>query len=632
MVVTAPAIHVSPSLKETLRAPVLLRPKSTTALRDQLLKHFDRSGDGQITVDDFTRSRTSSALIQDSSGAPALLTGPEQISRAAAIAAERVRGGISSFAIEDLTPARTNALREEIGKNWGRLVRSSASVEDLVYALEQKQVEPADGVYRIYAPADDAEAVKTLSAQVVAFNQSHLRKVQLSTLRMDGAKTWDELNQHVGLAYLPKTYPVPGGQFNEMYNWDSVFIAQALLRTGAAHDVDLAHNVAENFAYAIEHYGKIPNSNFSYLMSRTQPPLMARLALELETVRPDPVFLRRMGEAGLKELDSVWRSGHRLTPSGLSRYHDDATGPLSEIRKDLYEYFPDDPEFHLHQRSIRESGHDDTHQFGLEAHHYEPVELNSLLYRYERDLAKVWVRIEGEQSPTASRLNADAARRAGTMQRRFWDEEAGMFFDYNFARDQRSDYLALSGFFPLADGWATPEQAASVAANVSHFLEAGGLATSARSSRDAAGGESFQWDHPVGWGPLQQVAVEGLRKYGYDALADEVSYRWLSMVLKIAGERNGLMKEKYDVVEASPWVELEYGNQGGGRGRLDADEASPLGFGWTNSTFVRMLDGLSPALRAKLDEDVAPDEIFSPVRGPPGLSARAPSPQTAPAL
>ena len=33
-----------------------------------------------------------------------------------------------------------------------------------------------------------------------------------------------------GVLFLPHPYVVPGGQFNEMYGWDSYFIIRGLLR------------------------------------------------------------------------------------------------------------------------------------------------------------------------------------------------------------------------------------------------------------------------------------------------------------------------------------------------------------------------------------------------------------------
>ena len=39
-----------------------------------------------------------------------------------------------------------------------------------------------------------------------------------------------------------------------------------------------------------------------------------------------------------------------------------------------------------------------------------------------------------------------------------------------------------------------------------------------------------QWDLPYGWGNIEMVAIDGLRRYGFNADADRVSYEFLSTV------------------------------------------------------------------------------------------------------
>lgn len=80
-------------------------------------------------------------------------------------------------------------------------------------------------------------------------------------------------------------FVVPGGRFNEMYGWDSYFIAKGLL---IDDKIELALGIAENFKYQIDHYGKILNANRSYYLTRTQPPLYTSLIIDvLEKSNPD---------------------------------------------------------------------------------------------------------------------------------------------------------------------------------------------------------------------------------------------------------------------------------------------------------------------------------------------------------
>jgi len=102
-----------------------------------------------------------------------------------------------------------------------------------------------------------------------------------------------------------------------------------------------------------------------------------------------------------------------------------------------------------------------------------------------------------------------------------------------------------------------------------------------------------------------------LRRYGFQALADEIAYRWLWMILRIAGEGNGFMMEKYDVVRRSAEVRAEYANQGSDRGPyLDRDPNHSHGFGWTNASIPILLEGLPDPVRQALDHGRRPHALW----------------------
>jgi alpha,alpha-trehalase len=98
-----------------------------------------------------------------------------------------------------------------------------------------------------------------------------------------------------------------------------------------------------------------------------------------------------------------------------------------------------------------------------------------------------------------------------------------------------------------------------------------------------------QWDAPFGWAPLQWIAVQALRQYGYQSEAEDISTRFLSLVLR-EFEEHGAISEKYDVIH----------------GRADAGgivfgyRSNEAGFGWTNAVFTALLDGLPPAASHQL--------------------------------
>ncbi len=582
---------------------------------------LDLDGDGCITARDAEKARASNLRFavdfQLAPGVSVELKSAERLAHVADVLAEEIlegRGDVPGLPVARMLERRTVALRRLIDQGWDGLVRQADRFEQLNEALAGMRVKSPDGRWRLYVPADDKQALKKLRPQaarhgweVVALRKPHEQA------------DWQRLMREPGMAYLPRPYIVPGGRFMQMFGWDSYFNGRGALSSGRA---DLVRDMVENHVYAIEHYGKIPNSNLSFHLSRTQPPLLPRLALELHAVQPDRRMLQRVAKAAMHELETNFRTGPRSTPSGLSRYKDDAEGPDAEDVSAFYaEHRPDDAEFHRHDRAIRESGWDMCHRFGTAIHHHEPVCLNSLLFQYEQDLARILRILEGEDSARAAAYEKAARARARTMRARFWDEERGMFFDHHFTTGRRSQYETLATFYPLWTGWASRKEAAAVAASVPRFLQAGGLTSSSRASREAAGGEDLQWDWPFGWAPHQVIVVEGLRRYGFHAEADQVAYRWLSMVMDIAGKHNGLIKEKYDVVRCSADVPVEYGNQGADRGPYMASRSQrTLGFAWTNASVLLLLEGLSPDLREALDvggvaEKVpGPTDVAEPIR------------------
>src|SRR5207244_1540548 len=99
-----------------------------------------------------------------------------------------------------------------------------------------------------------------------------------------------------------------------------------------------------------------------------------------------------------------------------------------------------------------------------------------------------------------------------------------------------------------------------------------------------------QWDAPFGWAPLELLAVEGLRRYGYNQDADRISTEFLSMVLE-QYSKSGRIVEKYNVVRRSTDLSAEI------RFGYHSNEA---GFGWTNAAVTALLDQLPPEQKNRL--------------------------------
>jgi alpha,alpha-trehalase len=231
-------------------------------------------------------------------------------------------------------------------------------------------------------------------------------------------------------------------------------------------------------------------------------------------------------------------------------------------------------DYYKGDRAMRESGFDVSFRFGPfsgSTHHFAPVGLNSLLYKAETDMQRIATLLgnPGAAEQWASR----AQRRKELMNRFFWNESTGMFFDYDFMKNMRSEYKYITTFYPLWTGVATPAQAKAVMANLQTFERKGGLLTSPYET-------GVQWDAPYGWAPTQLIAVEGMQRYEMKAEYDRVAREWISTVAENFG-REGTIREKYNVVTQTSQTSITAGYK-----------QNVVGFGWTNAVTLIFIEEL----------------------------------------
>jgi alpha,alpha-trehalase len=233
---------------------------------------------------------------------------------------------------------------------------------------------------------------------------------------------------------------------------------------------------------------------------------------------------------------------------------------------------------------MRESGFDVSFRFGpygADTHRFAPVGLNSLLFKTEKDLEQMSTLL-GHADEAREWANKAAQRREKIV-KYLWDQRRGMFFDYNFATGRQSTYDYATTFYPLWAGLASDDQARAVDASLHLFEQLGGLAMSTHQS-------GAQWDYPYGWAPIHLLAVEGLRRYKFNADADRISFKFLTTVLKNFRNEHTI-REKYNVVSQSAVTHVVVGYH-----------QNVMGFGWTNGTFLELLHE-SPGLAARLKEE-----------------------------
>jgi alpha,alpha-trehalase len=430
-------------------------------------------------------------------------------------------------------------------------------------------------------------------------------------------------------------FVVPGGRFNEMYGWDSYFIALGLL---ADDRLDLALGIAENYHYQLEHYGKILNANRSYYLSRTQPPFYAALiaAILEKEIQPQAWIEKHLAQL-IHEYHTVWmQPGKRLSETGLNRYRAEGKGIPFEVEPghfdDVLEPYaanhnlstanfeqqynegiinvPELDRYFVHDRSMRESGHDTTKRYVNSCADLANVDLNSLLYQYEITIAKlVQTYCDGSfLDYSTAEFTEKAKERKNKIDMLCWNRNDGIYYDYHIKKQQAHKFASATAFYPLWAKLCSAEQAEIlVQQQLPKFKMKGGLAsTTAKAVLDFSADKTpRQWDYPFGWAPHQMLLWQGLQNYGYQSLAQEMAYRWLWLCTTTATHYNGLIPEKFDLALSSHKVTVEYGNVG-----TEFDYLANEGFGWVNASYQCGLALLNPKQREALNQLTDPDLLF----------------------
>ena len=326
----------------------------------------------------------------------------------------------------------------------------------------------------------------------------------------------------------------------------------------------------------------------------------------------------------LKDFSTWKRPEHAAGTTGLTRYYDYGQGPVPEMADDST-YYPDvihwlldhpkdaagesflvksaehpdatesahlkqtscdmkvshvcergwysgyrlSHEFYEGDRAMRESGFDPSNRFGPfsgDTHHYAPVCLNSLLYRYERDLEHL-AHLLGKPAD-AAKWDRTAKARNAAMHRYLWRPKEGVFADYDFVHARSSTYAYISSLYPLWAGVATREEAKQMVAKLNLFERPGGLSMSNTNT-------GLQWDQPFGWAPTNWITIAGLEAAGFHADAARIAQHFDASVDENFAH-DGTIREKYNVESQNANVQVSTGYK-----------MNVIGFGWTNAVYLK---------------------------------------------
>ncbi len=366
---------------------------------------------------------------------------------------------------------------------------------------------------------------------------------------------------------FPYTVPCTKGIFRSLFYWDTYFTNLGLIRQGLG---ELAKNNTDNLLYEVSTYGNVLNSNTVDMKNRSQPPYLSMMVRDIYDITKDQEWLEEAYRTLKKEYD-FWMT-QRITHIGLNRHFHNATDwELKQFYSLVHDRIKLTASYEEEKISTGsqflsegETGWDFTPRFNGRGADFIPVDLNSNLLIYEKNFAYFSSILGNDEECLWTEL---AAKRVELMNHYCWNEEAGLFMDYDYVKGNYSNVASLASYHPLWAGAATYEQAEKTLDNLERFEYNYGLASCELGPRTTM----FQWDYPNGWPPLHFIVINALMNYGFTKDAKRIAQKYVTTVTRNFMSTGDLW-EKYNVVEGTTNVADEY--------------EMPKMMGWTAGVFI----------------------------------------------
>ncbi len=371
---------------------------------------------------------------------------------------------------------------------------------------------------------------------------------------------------------FPFSSPTEGDLFRDMFYWDTYWINIGLLYSGRAEQ---AKNNINNMLYMLNTYGIMPNYCREDSLRHTQPPVLSLMVRDLYERFHDTEWLSEAYK-GLEIEYDYWMK-NRMTPWGLNQYGGGVMSSNPEgsawyymDRTGLYEDNPDFEKIAKNMLAEGESGWDYTPRFNNRALEFVQIDLNSLLYALEVNMA-YFAEILGNSDKALWQKRAKV--RKTLINQHLWCEERGTFLDRNYVTGEWSPVFSGASYFSMMCKVATEEQAASMQRLLPLIEHEYGIACCEQHNIKAV----YQWDYPNCWAPVQHAVIAGLKNYGFEADVKRLSKNFTEM-LENCFELTGNLWEKYNAVDGSINVTNEY--------------EMPTMLGWTAGVYIYCLENL----------------------------------------
>ena len=372
---------------------------------------------------------------------------------------------------------------------------------------------------------------------------------------------------------LPYPYTSPNtNMFSNFYYWDLYFINKGLLLSKMPEQVE--SNIRD-MVYFVNTLGYVPNSSFSHMRNRTQPPVLTLCVWDLYQYTKDKNIIIKYIDALLKEHHFF--QTRRMTSIGLNSYMcDDKTNSYEDIMDHykclvdrVYDY-SDDPtiQYQIGRDiiAVAESGLDFNARFKtkdrlMAASEFAHLDLNCWLFAVETRLSEMLNIIE--RIDKSQEFVSLANKRKALIDKYFFDKEQGIYVDYHLNDGKHSHVVTAVSLYPHAMGISKDKESALKVFKQLE-LENGFSVAAYREEK-----QYYQWDYPVMWGESTFIIFLAMLNVGAINEAKRVMDKYMATIEK-QFKLTGLLWEKYDARDGSI-MNVEYN--------------APPFMGWTASTY-----------------------------------------------
>ena len=408
----------------------------------------------------------------------------------------------------------------------------------------------------------------------------------------DISKTKNPYSSKSSILPLPYAHIGSAGRTREIYYWDSYFVMLGLRATKQLTEIE---SMVDNFAYLINTYGHIPESNRSYTLSRSAAPFFPMMVEMLAELKGKEVYKKYF--SALEKEYQYWMEDHEVMIDGelrkrvyktkegwlLNRFWDERSNPRAESYYEDVEMAKTsgmpEQECYTNYRAASSSG------WNLSSRWYAPdaqpnksrtaeilpVDLNCLMYKMESILA---LAASLQDNVQASRIyTLKAQNRVKAIETYFWNENVHFFTDFDSKSHSQTEHITIAGLYPYylininKSSVMSSNSAAVIKVLEQQLLQEGGLMCTAKKT-------GLSWDAPYSYAPLQWVAVQALSFMNEKSLAKKVANSWLALNEKVF-QKTGVMRDRYNVMNIEANFEMK-------------EKEYQSGYGWTNGVYLAM--------------------------------------------